>query len=248
VNNHPQLIGAVLVAAFQVYNQPSYFILRRKDMKLFKLKFVTGALMTAGLMLGVGSALAYQAGDFVVRAGAAGVLPTGESDEITAIASGAEVEAQDTWSLGLTFTYMATDNLGVGLLAAWPFEHDIDASGSISGLGTVGETKQLPPTVTLQYHFNSSSALHPYVGAGLNYTTFFSEDTEGALSGTSLELDDSWGLAGELGLDYDLGNDWLVSGQVWYIDIDTDATVSGVGSFDVGIDPWVVMLGVGKKF
>ncbi len=90
-------------------------------MKLFKLKFVTGALMTAGLMLGAGSALAYQAGDLVVRAGAAGVLPTGESDEISPLGAGAKVEAQDTWSLGLTFTYMATDNLGVGVPAAWPF-------------------------------------------------------------------------------------------------------------------------------
>lgn len=217
-------------------------------MKLFKSKMVTGALLSAGLILGAGSALAYQAGDLVVRAGAAGVMPSGDSDEITAIAPGAKVEAQDAWSLGLTFTYMATDNIGVGVLAAWPFEHDIDGSGSIAGAGTVAETKQLPPTVTLQYHFNGGSALHPYVGAGLNYTTFFSEDTQGALSGTSLELDDSWGYALEAGADYDLGNDWLVSGQVWYLDIDTDATVSGVGSFDVEIDPWVVMVGVGKKF
>lgn len=210
-------------------------------MKLFKSKMVTGALLSAGLILGAGSALAYQAGDFVVRAGAAGVMPTGDSDPIPAL-SNAKIEAQDAWSLGLTFTYMATDNIGVGVLAAWPFEHDVDVVGG----GEIASAKQLPPTVTLQYHFNGGSALHPYVGAGLNYTTFFSEDIN--ITGASLELDDSWGYALEAGADYDLGNDWLVSGQVWYLDIDTEANVTGVPKFDVEIDPWVVMVGVGKKF
>ena len=28
----------------------------------------------------------------------------------------------------------------------------------------------------------------------------------------------------------------------------TDADLEGVGKFDVDIDPWVVMIGVGKKF
>ena len=31
-------------------------------------------------------------------------------------------------------------------------------------------------------------------------------------------------------------------------DIDTEADLEGVGKFDVDIDPWVVMIGVGKKF
>jgi outer membrane protein len=194
------------------------------------------------------SAQAYQAGDIILRAGAAGVLPTGESDDIAGLPAGAKVEADDAWSLGLTGTWMATNNIGIGLLAAWPFDHDIEAKGTISSLDTVGETKHLPPTVTLQYHFDTGSKLHPYVGAGINYTYFFDEDTKGALSGASLDIDDSWGLAGELGVDYELQNDWLVSGQVWYIDISTEASVTGLPKFDVDIDPWVVMFSVGKKF
>lgn len=194
------------------------------------------------------SAQAYQAGDIILRAGAAGVLPTGESDDITGLPAGAKVEADDAWSLGITGTWMATNNIGIGLLAAWPFDHDIEAKGTISPLGTVGDTKHLPPTLTLQYYFDTGSKLHPYVGAGINYTYFFDEDTKGALSGASLDIDDSWGLAGELGVDYELQNDWLVSGQVWYIDISTEASVTGLPKFDVDIDPWVVMFSVGKKF
>lgn len=189
------------------------------------------------------SAQAWQAGDIIGRAGVAGVLPTGDGN-----VQGIKVEADDAWSLGLSLSYMATNNVGVGVLGAWPFKHDIKGSG----VGTIGDTKELPPTVTLQYHFDTGSSLHPYVGVGVNYTAFFDTNTKGALSGTSLDLDNSWGLAGELGADYELPNGLLVGAQVFYIDIDTDATLSNAGAlngtYNVSVDPWAVMVSIGKKF
>jgi outer membrane protein len=210
-----------------------------------KKAFVTTLLAT----MVATSAQAYQAGDMVLRAGAAGVLPTDDGT----IVPGGNVEADDDWSLGITFTYMATNNLGVGVLAAWPFEHDVDGKGVLAGLGTLAEATHLPPTVTLQYHFDSGTKVHPFVGLGVNYTNFIDVDETSAMAGDSLDLDDSWGLALEAGVDFELDNGWSVGGQVWYLDIDTDATISGGnlgvdGTYNVGIDPWVVMLGVGKKF
>lgn len=210
-----------------------------------KKQLLTGVLIA---LLGTASlpVAAYEAGDFVLRAGAAGVLPDGDGGTHPTLGP-PNAEAEDAWSLGITGTYMFTGNIGVGVLAAWPFEHDI----KISGIGKVGETKHLPPTVTLQYHFDTASKVHPYIGAGINYTNFFDEEAVGALSGDSLELDDSWGLAAEVGVDFELNNDWLVSAQAWYLDIDTDTTIAGPtlpASFDVEIDPWVLMFSVGKKF
>lgn len=212
-----------------------------------KMTLVAAAL---ALSLGAsGSALAVQQGDILVRAGVAYVSPTGESDELTSIAAGAKIEADNAASLGITLAYMATDNIGVGLLAAWPFSHDIEAKGSIAGLGTVAETDHLPPTVTLQYHFMPSNSIRPFVGAGVNYTTFFNTDTKGALEGVGLNLDSSWGLAAEAGVDIDINSDWFVSAQVWYIDINTDAKLgNGIGTYEVEIDPWVGMIGIGTKF
>lgn len=192
--------------------------------------------------------MAYEAGDILLRVGAAGVYPTDESEEITAIAAGAEVEADSAWSLGLSLAYMLTDNIGVGLLAAYPFTHDIDAKGSISGLGKVGEITQLPPTLTLQYYFNNSSAFTPFVGAGVNYTYIFNEDTDGALEDTRLNVEDSWGYALEAGVDYAINDKWMVSGQVYYIDLETEAHVRGIGEFDVDVNPWVYLITVGHKF
>lgn len=213
-----------------------------------KISLVSAAL---AISLGAsGSALAVQQGDILVRAGVAHVAPTGESDEITAIAADAKVEADSGTSFGINFTYMATNNVGVELLAAWPFNHDIDAKGSIDALGTVGETDHLPPTVTVQWHFMPSNNIRPFVGAGINYTTFFDEDLSG-VPGHDLSLDDSWGYALEAGVDIDINSDWFVSGQVWYVDIDSEASISGPAintKFDVEIDPWVYMIGVGTKF
>jgi len=199
--------------------------------------------------------MAYEAGDMILRVGAAGVLPTGESDSLNAVPGG-KVEAADAWSLGITFTYMLTDQIGVGILGAYPFSHDLESNGTLAtALGDssdVGETKQLPPTVTLQWHFPTGSKnFQPYVGAGVNYTYFFDEDAKGPLNGVNLDIDNSWGLAGEAGLDYVMDNDWTLSAQAWYIGIEPTAKLQGGGlneKIDVGIDPWVFMASVGKKF
>lgn len=212
---------------------------------------LVSAALAATLGLAAGPAAAVQQGDILVRAGVAHVAPSGESDEITAIAAGAKVEADSGTSFGINFTYMVTDNIGVQALAAWPFNHDIEAKGSIAGLNEVAETDHLPPTVTVQWHFAPQSNIRPYVGAGINYTTFFDEGTKGALAGHNLSLDDSWGYALEAGLDVDINNNWFVSGQVWYMDIDTEASLTGPvynTKFDVEIEPWVFMVGVGTKF
>ena len=57
-----------------------------------------------------------------------------------------------------------------------PFSHSV----STPGLGEVAKVKHLPPTLMAQYYFgDANSKVRPYVGAGINYTTFF--DEEGAV-------------------------------------------------------------------
>ena len=198
------------------------------------------------------NASAYEASDVILRVGAATVAPDESSSELSSAALGGKVAGSsasvgDNTQLGITGTWMLTSNVGLGLLAATPFEHDVDA----------GSVKHLPPTLTVQYFpMGSGSAIQPYLGAGLNYTTFFSESVAGELESVlgdgSLKLDDSWGLALEAGIDIALGENWLLNGAVWYLDIDTTATFrfdSGVRvKTDVDIDPWVYAITLGYKF
>jgi len=205
------------------------------------LKGIVTAALASGLF--AGTAQAYEAGDWIGRVGIWGVFP--KSDNLNnVLGTGATLDVDDGYSLGFNVTYMVNPNIGIELLAALPFKHDID----LSGAGRIGETKHLPPTLSVQYHFMPSNNIRPYVGLGLNYTTFFSEKTTGALSGTSLKLDDSWGLAGQLGVDIDVASNWFVNVDVRYINIETDATVNGVGIGTVEINPWVVGLNIGTRF
>jgi outer membrane protein len=203
--------------------------------------------MIAVIGLTAGAAAAAQ-GDLIVRVGPTLVNPNDDSGELSGVAGG-KVSVDSAVSLGITLTWMATDNIGLSLLGAYPFKHDIKGAGELAALGKIAETKQLPPTFTVQYHFQPGSNIRPYVGAGLNYTTFFSEKTSGDIAGTSISLDDSFGWAVEAGVDIDLNADWFISGQLWYIAIDTTAKLGdGLGNIDVDIDPLVAMLGFGRRF
>jgi len=86
------------------------------------------------------------------------------------------------------------------------------------------------------------------VGLGLNYTTFFSEETTGPLAGADLKLDDSWGLAAHAGLDFAIGQDkWLRLDARW-IDIDTDVKLNGADIGTANVDPIVVGIDLAYKF
>ena len=76
----------------------------------------------------------------------------------------------------LDLTYFFTKNIAAELvLGVTP--HTVNGSGGITSFGKVGDAWLLPPTLTLQYHFDTGTAFKPYVGGGVNYTIFFDEST-----------------------------------------------------------------------
>lgn len=196
-----------------------------------------------------GMAEAHQAGEFFMRAGTATVRPVASSDNVLGLG---EFSVSNDTQLGLTFDYMVTDNIGVELLAATPFRHKV----GLNGVGTLATVHQLPPTLMAQWYFgDANSKLRPYVGAGINYTNFFDSkfNKRGEDAGLSnLSVKNSWGAAGQVGLDYMVDKDWLINMSVWYIDINTkvkfDAQGAGRQSIDTKINPWVFMFGAGYRF
>ena len=185
-------------------------------------------------------AMAHEEGTWILRAGVGTVAP--KSNNLN-LGPGATIEVDDGTSLTLTGTYMFTKNWAFDILAAWPFGHDIELSGT-----KVASTDHLPPTFSAQYFFVPDGKFQPYVGLGLNYTTFFSTDTTGPLAGSNLDLDDSFGLAAQLGGDVVFDNDWVLNFDLRYISIETDATLDGGDLGTVDINPWVYSISVGKRF
>ena len=189
-----------------------------------------------------GAAQAIEGGSLFVRVGGHYVDPKSDNNEIVSVGSAT--------SLTFDVTYMFDPHWGVELLGAYPFEHDIDLNGGPK----IGDTKQLPPTLSVIYNFMPQSRWRPYAGVGVNWTIFFDENLSGPLAGADLSLEQSVGIAYVVGLDIDLSDKWFANVDVRYINIDTDATVHPADNspnIDVGsvqIDPWAFGANIGYRF
>lgn len=199
-------------------------------------------------------AAAFEKGDFIARVGIANVSPDESTSNVFVGGAdqGVSLEIGNDTQLGLNFAYFLTDRINVEVLAATPFTHDV----SFNNGARLGEVTHLPPTVSVNYYLNApSSAFQPYAGIGLNYTFIFDEEFSAAneAAGLSdLSLDNSFGLAAQIGADYMIDEKWFINAAVRWIDIDTEATFSAGadrGSVNsIQIDPMVYMASIGYKF
>ncbi len=194
--------------------------------------------LAVALGLSATPALAQTAGSWTVGVGAHNVEPKSGNGTLVATPLGdLTMDVGTNVRPTITAEYFVKDNLGIEVLAALPFQHDI----AVTGVGKVGSTKHLPPTVSLQYHFGQGK-VKPFVGLGVNYTRFFSTKTEGPIAGADLELSDSWGLAGHVGIDFQVGAKGAIRVDYRKIDIDTKAKLNGANlgtRNQVNIDPSV---------
>jgi outer membrane protein len=179
-----------------------------------------------------------EAGQWIARAGIGVVAPDGDGLTLPGTPP-TNIKPDDATSVTLTGVYMVTESIGVELLASYIWTHDIEANGV-----KIGETDQLPPTLSVQWHTPSIGNLQPYVGLGLNYTLFFNNNS---VLG-DLDLGNSFGLATQAGFDYDINDRWLVNFDARWIQIETEAKLDGAVLGDVEIDPYVVSVNVGYKF
>jgi outer membrane protein len=230
-------------------------------------KLAAAMLATLGLASAAMPAMAYEAGDWLIRGRIINVNPNDDSgtldtENFNNLGKGVTVDSDTVPELDIT--YMITRNWGAELILGYS-KHTVtlsgDAAAAVNGVVpgksmNVIDTKVLPPTLTLQYHFMPDSNIRPYVGAGINYTYFFDESVPSssavAAAGDKVKLDSSWGLAAQAGVDIAINDDWFVNADVKYIDIDTTAhftnTAAGSAKIDADIDPFVFGIGIGRRF
>lgn len=203
--------------------------------------------------------LAYEAGDWLVRGRVINVNPNDSSGTLSLNGADTEfkgVKVDSDTVPELDITYMLTPHWGVELILGYS-EHTVKGEKTWAALGDVIDTKVLPPTLTLQYHFRPNAEIRPYVGAGVNYTYFFDEKvpSSSALSspGDKVSLESSWGWALQAGVDIAINQDWFINMDVKYLDIDTTASFKNVlgnysAKIDADIDPFVYAIGIGRRF
>jgi outer membrane protein len=191
---------------------------------------------------------------WIVRLRALRVTPTEQTGPVRPSFSTGHTAVSNSYAPEIDFTYMAMRHVGAELILATT-KHSLSGRGALDGLGQIGHTWVLPPTLTLQYHFLPDGHVRPYVGAGINYTIFYAEKSSNGLNAaigkTQLGLRDSFGYALQAGVDVDVTSRVFVNFDLKYLDIDTKArltTGSVVNRERVHLDPLVPGIGIGMRF
>lgn len=158
------------------------------------------------------------------------------------------------------FSYYITKNLAAELILALGTRHDVKTSSTGAALNKtgLGSVNLLPPTLNLQWHFLPDQTFDPYLGAGLTFVRSLDRNLAASttLGSKKIHIDsDMWGPALQLGFDVNLDNRWLVNFDVKKIWVDTDVKIkvpelkAGYQKIDsLDLNPWVVSVGIGKKF
>lgn len=208
-------------------------------MKNFTCLMASAALMA----LTAGSAFAQEEQNpWQVRVRAIGVMPE-EDAHVSGI--GGHIDIDNAYVPELDISYFFTKNIAAELILATA-KHEVKDKDSALGDVDLGSAWLLPPTLTLQYHFTPDNTFSPYVGAGVNYTMFYNEDS-GAMD--RVKYEDGFGVALQAGMDYKLDSHWLLNIDAKKLWLNTDVSVnSGAVTADVDIDPWIIGVGVGYRF
>ena len=198
-------------------------------------------LMIGAALMAAGVATAPAEGYWQIGGRLIAVVPE-ESATITTL--GGDVDINNSYVPELDITYYFNPNWSVELIAA-TMPHEVTHVPTGIDLGRVW---LLPPTLTLQYHFAPDATFQPYIGAGVNYTIFYSQGKEAA--GIDVDYDDTFGFALVAGVDVPINDNWKFNIDVKKYWLNTDVTVTvlpaTVAVADVDIDPWVI--GVGFRY
>lgn len=194
--------------------------------------------------------LGKEQGDWLIRGRIIGVLPE-EGTNVPAL--GGDADASDEYVPELDISYFVTDNIAVELILATA-KHQMSLEGSSAGDVDLGEVWLLPPTLTVQYHFDPGlpGAMTPYIGGGLNYSLFYNEEGAPGSAASATDYENAVGYVFQAGLDIPAGQNWYMNLDLKKIWVNTDITVDlaagGSVTGDVDLDPWILGLGVGYKF
>lgn len=226
------------------------------------------------LVLALAAALApsfamAEAGDIVVRLRATHINPSessnlGQQTDATYGAGTAATlygDANAQLQVGsqtipeIDFSYYITKNIAAELILAVGTRHDVKVSSTGVVNPNLGSVNFLPPTLTAQWHFMPDTMIDPYVGAGVAYVIGMDRSLTANTAGGSFPIHverSNWGGVFQAGVDINLQDKWLVNFDVKKLWVDTDVTLdlgTGFKKIDsLDIDPWVVSIGIGKKF
>ena len=223
--------------------------------------------MLAGL-LALSAASFALARQNTVRIGLTNVQPPSSASNFSGpfTPSGISLEVRDKTTPFFSFTRELNDQWGVELALGLPPTHDItlvinnpDLPASAQALSgrTGARVRQVSPTLFVNYKFlEKTSALRPFLGIGINYTSFDNASSNAAgnaINGgpTSISLEDSVGLALQGGITYSISDQWSLTAALATARVKSKITTNTLGierSADITFKPQVFVLSAGYSF
>jgi len=206
------------------------------------------AVALATTFLSTGVAMAKDYGPWQVRVRALAVLPD-VSSTITPIGGRASVD--QSYVPELDISYFFNDNVSMELILATS-NHNVSAKATALGNIDLGDVWLLPPTLFLQYHLAPEAVINPYLGAGLNYTVSYASDLPNGSALANIHYGDNVGFALQAGADIKMNDDWFWNVDVKKLFLNTKVTIDagslGIVKGNVDLDPWIIGVGIGKRF
>lgn len=207
---------------------------------------------------------------WTVRAGATHIAPRSSASQATGPLlpgppSGVSLKVEDKYTAFFSVARALNDNVEVELAMGYPPTHAVTADLSPSlpanvqrfNGQTVAKIRTLTPTLFVNYAFGAPNATwRPFVGVGVNYTNFDKRTSTAAGNGlnggpTRLELEDSWGLAAQVGFDYRINERWSIHTSVATAKIKTHLVATTAGAareVDIKFRPVVLTVAAAYRF
>ncbi len=197
------------------------------------------AAVLASLTLMTGHAMA-QESPWLVRVRAVHIDTADKSDPVGGVGASDRIHVSNKTIPEFDVSYFFTRNIATELILTYPQKHDVSLDGA-----NIGTLKHLPPTLTLQYHFAPDATFRPYVGAGVNYTTFSKVKL---LNGAGSLEHDSVGMALQAGADVAIDKNWSINVDLKKVQIRSDVMIGGARASRVKVDPVLLGVGIGYRF
>jgi outer membrane protein len=179
------------------------------------------------------------------------------------VPAGVNFKAKDLETLYAAYVRRLSSAFDVELAVGYPPLSKIEGRG-LASVGSVpyngqviGSARWISPTLLFEYKFLSeNSKLRPYIGAGVNYTTFYDRNSSAqgnAASGgpTKLSLTSSVGPAGTVGLSYNASSHWHAYASYSISRVNTDLTADTGGierTAHIKFAPQALVLSGGYSF
>ena len=235
-------------------------------MSTLSVRILSAALATAAMTLhGAAPALADDVLSNSARIGLESVFFHVTADDLSGayVPRGTNLDANNVETLYLAYVRRLAPHFDVELSLGYPPLQKTVGKGPAT-LGSVpydgqviATARWLAPTVLFEYVFlDENSKWRPYIGAGVNYTTFYDRDStaqgNAATGGpTRLSLTSSVGPAGTAGVAYHVADHWNLYASYSISQVKTKLRADTAGvirTTHISFGPQVLVVSVGYSF